>query len=840
MTLIPINYKLSLEPDLEKFSFNGFLKLILEAGEKIESVCLNILELDIHYCQIDIDDKLQDCAFEVDTDSESLTIKLPEPVSDKFCLLIKYTGIINDKMAGFYRSQYISGDTVYPIAVTQFQESDARRAFPCFDHPGKKAVFDIELIIDEHLTAISNQDTASVTLISNDKKGVSFKQSPKMSTYLVFWCVGNFQFIENSQDRRVRLAYLPGMEAYVDFGLDFGQKALAFCEQYYGISYPLSKLDLIAIPDFAFGAMENWGAITFRENLLLFYPEITSASGAERIAEVIAHEIAHQWFGNLVTPADWKFLWLNESFATYFGFGVVDHYYPEWETWPQFLYSQTLSALERDAYPSTIPIEIPGGDHVVINTSTAPIIYCKGGSILRQIKGYIGDDDFKKGVRLYLENFAYGCAASRNLWESFEHASNKPVIEMMKTWIEQAGYPILEAKRTGSLLTLTQKRFSFQPDASGQQIWQIPVSISIRKSDGLWQRIDLLMDGPTATLDLGGNDFVYKINSGQTGFYRVNYGDIQNLQNLGNDIRDKKLPPEDRWGLENDLFARVRSGEETPETYLSYLSFYDHETNFLPLRSIADHLFHLFLFAGKINQDRIKRIFLELIENVFHQIGFEPDLDEGHTVGSLRDQFIWLGVFFNAPHVSAFARTEFQKMCNQDPVHPDIMKSIFQAAAFTGDEDTYSWMIQRLEKTASEHERTNILVALGCFQDSKLIPEIMTYTLHKVPPRNQSIPIASLALNPSAANILWDWYTLEKEVFLKFHPLIHERVFAAIVPASVHTSPQALQEFLTENKIKINPDVVAFTIERLKINKQLANRLKRQLYRPSCENCRAI
>jgi tricorn protease interacting factor F2/3 len=300
------------------------------------------------------------------------------------------------------------------MAVTQFEESDARRAFPCMDHPARKATFDITIDIDPNLVAISNGAVKDQELLDNGKLRVTFEQTPKMSTYLVFFGVGEFEFIHDEKDDRVRVATLQGMQKFAHFGAELGRKSLEFSESYYGIAYPLPKMDLIAIPDFAFGAMENWGAITFRENLLLHYPEVTSKSGEERIFEVIAHEIAHQWFGNLVTPSDWRYLWLNESFATFFGFGVVDHYCPQWDTWQQFLYSQTGSALTRDALHETFAIEIPGGEHVVINASTAPIIYNKGGSILRQIQGYIGDDNFRKGLQHYLKTYAYGCAASKD------------------------------------------------------------------------------------------------------------------------------------------------------------------------------------------------------------------------------------------------------------------------------------------------------------------------------------------------------------------------------------------------------------------------------------------
>ena len=251
---------------------------------------------------------------------------------------------------------------------------------------------------------------------------------------VVFFGVGRFESVQDAEDGRVRLLTPPGGTQFSAPGLKWGRQALAFCESYFGIPYPLDKMDLISIPDFAFGAMENWGAVTFRENLLLNYPGVTSKAGQERIFEVIAHEITHQWFGNLVTPSDWRYLWLNESFATYFGFGIVDHYQPEWEIWSQFILTQTDAALRRDGLQETFPIEIPGGEHLVINTSTAPIIYSKGGSVLRQIRGFIGDDAFLKGLRDYLSRHAYACAGSLQFWEAFETVSDQPVSEIMRAW----------------------------------------------------------------------------------------------------------------------------------------------------------------------------------------------------------------------------------------------------------------------------------------------------------------------------------------------------------------------------------------------------------------------
>ena len=571
--LTPVNYKIRIEPDLVNFTFAGTTQILLNALHSVKEIPMNLLDIAIWNCKVLEKNTFVACPFFVDTQQEELRIFLPEAMTGNITVRIDYRGHINDQMAGFYRSRYIRGSKQAYIAVTQFEESDARRAFPCMDHPAKKATFDIEMDVEKNLVAISNSPIQSETRLDNGKKRVIFERTPKMSTYLVFFGVGEFESLQSQNDPRVGVVTLPSKKKYAPFGLEFGEKALEFSEAYYGISYPLAKLDLIAVPDFAFGAMENWGAITFRENLLLYYPEITSKSAQQRICEIVAHEIAHQWFGNLVTPSDWKYLWLNESFATYFGYGVVDHYYPEWDTWEQFLDGMTASALSRDALHETTAIEIPSGEHVVINTSTAPIIYNKGGSILRQIEGYIGQDDFRDGLQDYLRTHEYGSAASHHLWESLENVSNQPIGSMMKSWIEQPGFPMVDVQRIGHTLVLDQKRFTYLPNDFDQK-WVIPILINLFFDAGESRPITVLMNDAQTEIDIPSDTVAYKVNIRQTGFYRVRYKDRKNLEALGRRISDQILSPEDRWGLQNDLYAWVKRGDVYLGDYLLFLSHY--------------------------------------------------------------------------------------------------------------------------------------------------------------------------------------------------------------------------------------------------------------------------
>ncbi len=824
--LNPVNYKIHLEPDLHTFKFEGSVEISVEAVEPVHEIALNALDLAIRNCRVKRGDSHVDCPFTVDSKKEEISISLPEEMGGRIGLEIDYSGKINDKMAGFYRSRYVVGGNEKYMAVTQFEESDARRAFPCFDHPVKKATFAVEMIIDEKLVAISNGPITEERSLGDGRKRVKFEETPKMSTYLLFFGVGEFQFIEDMGKVLVRVATMPGMTAYAKFGLEFGRKALEFSEGYYGIKYPLSKLDLIAIADFAAGAMENWGAITFRENLLLHYPNITSKAGEERICEVIAHEMAHQWFGNLVTPSDWKYLWLNESFATYFGYGIVTHYYPEWDVWEQFLHGQTNSALDRDALHETFPIEIPGGEHVVITASTAPIIYSKGGSILRQVEGYVGKGNFKEGLRHYLRKHEYGCASSHHLWEALEEVSAMPVTKMMKSWIEQPGFPMVEVKREGGRLVLTQRRFTYLDNDTIQE-WLIPLGIRVFYSNGQSKILTTLLASKSMDLEVGNDVVAYKINHEQIGFFRVRYLEMNDLEDLGKRVAEKELSPEDRWGLQNDLYALVRSRHVSIDDYLRFLANYAKEDAFLPLASIAGNLLHAYLIMQGGRRNNILSTGKPFLERVLADIGFEPEPEERHTLSILRDQIIWHLALYESEDVVEFAMGKFSSLMRGEKVHPDIMKSVMLVGALQGDDSFFEWFNERLDAAESEHERMNMLAAMGCFKERGLLEMAQRYILEKVPARNKFVPITYMAANPHALPYMWEWYLTNLEALEKFHPMHYERVIAALVPLCGLGREEEIDSFFQgymaeKEKAK---DVIKLSLERLKINSRMRDSL---------------
>ncbi len=815
----PENYTLQIRPDLLLFTFSAELTAELTPIEPISEVIFNAKDLAVWNCRMLKENEFMECRFSIDPSKEHLCIQLPEEMLGTIVIKIEYQGKINDQMVGFYRSRYMEDGVDKYIAVTQFQESDARRALPCMDNPLQKATFDIEMIIDENLEAISNEIYMEEKKIGKGKKMVKFRRSPKMSTYLVFFGVGEFDCLRNINDPRVFVLTVPGLTQYAQYGSDFGEKALNYCEQYFQIPYPLPKMDLIAVPDFAFGAMENWGAITFRENLLLYYPGVTSKAGEQRICEVIAHEIVHQWFGNLVTPSDWKYLWLNESFATYFAYHVVDHYYPQWDTWGQFLIGQTDRALSRDQLRDTLSIEIPGGEHVVINSSTAPIIYSKGGSILRQVEGYIGEEAFRNGLNRYLTNHAYDNASSRELWKAFEAVSEKPVNAMMQNWVEQPGYPLVEVERDQNELLLTQSRFT-SIAASYDQTWLIPISVRVFDKAGGSRCIEMLMDAKSARMNLGDDVAAFKVNDEQTGFYRVKYRNKDNFDSIGELIRGKKMSVQNRWGIENDLFALVKADQINIFDYTAFLNCFAHEDAFLPLTSIAGNLYESFIVLSGSSREKIKQFGAGFFKNALARIGLDPSSEEPVATSILRDQLLWHTFVYGFKEVETFAKERFGQLMRGERIHPDIMKAVIQIGAQTHEDEALEWMKNKYKVSESEHERMNILAGLACFEKPALILDALEFSLNEVPSRNKFMPIAAMGENVHAEPLLWDWFVENLVRLEQMHPLHFERVITGVVPVAGIEKVSEVKDFFAQYMEKTSraKDAIALALEKLDIN----------------------
>lgn len=503
------------------------------------------------------------------------------PVGDAI-LYVNFTGELNDKMKGFYRSKYnnAAGEECY-AGVTQFEATDARRCFPCWDEPAIKATFDITLHVPKNRVALSNMPCVRErdSTLNRDNKILKFATTPVMSTYLVAVVVGEYDYVEGkSSDGVLVRVYTPvGKSEQGLFALEVATKVLPYYKEYFNIAYPLPKMDLIAISDFSAGAMENWGLVTYRETFLLVDPENTSTIRKQSIALTVGHEIAHQWFGNLVTMEWWTHLWLNEGYASFVEFLCVNHLFPEYDIWTQFVTDMYTRALELDCLKNSHPIEVPVGHPSEIDEIFDEISYNKGASVIRMLHHYIGDEDFRKGMNIYLTRHQYKNTSTEDLWTALQEASSKPVAEVMSTWIKQMGFPVVKVKsavQKGNSRVLTLEQEKFCADGGTPEnaiIWMIPINISTPKSKNAYSTVLDKKKMEITLNDVGADDWV-KINPGTIGCYRTQYPP-EMLEQFIPAIKNKSLPPLDRLGLLDDLFALVQAGQtSTVEVYMNIFS----------------------------------------------------------------------------------------------------------------------------------------------------------------------------------------------------------------------------------------------------------------------------
>lgn len=823
----PIHYNLHLEPDLVNFIFSGLTEIEIDLEEPAEEIILNGKDILIQKCDVKREDDLKECSFDFKEKKEEIVIKLPEQMNGIIKLKLQFTGNLNDRMLGFYRSKYkYQGETKH-LASTQFEEREARAAFPCFDHPSKKATFDIEYVVPEELIAISCTEIVEEKSLGNGKKLVKFARTPKMSTYLLYFGVGPFEIIEDTSKKPIIRAITPlGKIEYAKLALEFGRKSISFCEEFTGVPYPIEKCDYIAIPDFAFGAMENYGAITFRENAMLYYPGKTSTMELIRIVSIVAHETAHMWFGDLVSPSDWKYIWLNESFATYFTFSIPDYYYPEWDVWKVFILSSVMGGMERDSLKFSVPVELIGeGEEINLDASSAPIIYQKGAAVIKMLNGYLDDEKFKKGIKFFLDKYKFECASTNDYWDAFEEATGEPVKEFADTWIHQEGYPIIEVERNGNQLLLKQSRFTFLPNNSDYK-WLIPVNIKLFLNNGETDVIKVVFKEKETTIPIPENTEAFKLNFMQSGFYRVKYEDAI-LEKLGKLILEGKLSPEDIFGISNDLYALIRRGDYTFEYYLKFLGdFFRKVDHFLPMTDIFTNLKRLYLILPN-KRDNISQLGKELSEVALDKIELYPKEGENVQIKGLRESLLRSACIYGSEKITNYCEEKFQNLLNGETINPDIISSVLKAGAISNpDADDY-FKKQLKDEKVSEGEKVRILNALACNKDQSKLKELLEFNFTEVPKRNRLNILMGILKNPESQDWLWEWYLKNFPKIMKEYPIMHAAMsIVGVVPVAGVGHEKEAKNFL-EPLMKQMPKATATVKMALEILELYSNFIKK-------------
>ncbi|MEK7104907.1 MAG: M1 family metallopeptidase [Patescibacteria group bacterium] len=764
--VVPTKYEIQLQPDLENFTFEGIETTTLSILKKTRYLTLHSKELEIETAKIIVNkEKVFAKKISYDEKAETATFLFSKYIpTKKIKLTIVFKGILNDKMRGFYRSKYIIKDKEYHIATTQFEATDARRAFPCFDEPAQKAIFHVSLVIPKGKTAISNTLPISVREHNAGFEIIKFSPTPKMSTYLLAFIVGDFEYIESKTKNGlpVRVFTTPGKKHQATFALDCAVKTIEFYEEYFAIPYPLPVLDMIAIPDFSFGAMENWGAITYRENALLIDEDHSSLSNKQYVALVIAHELAHQWFGNLVTMEWWTHLWLNEGFASYIEYLAIDKLFPKWDIWTQFSTNDSGVALRLDALLNTHPIEILVHHPNEIGEIFDKISYSKGASIIRMLTDYIGEKKFRDGLRYYLKKHSYKNTETVHLWKAFEKVSKKPVASIMHNWTSKPGYPVIKADIVNNKLVLSQSRFFMslksKIKAKDKTMWQTPVSIGNNKN-----KKTIFLSNKRTVIP---NSLPWiKINIGESGFFRTAYGK-ELLKNLIKPVQKKILFPRDRLGIVRDLFALAESGDIPTNQVLKFLKAYRNEDNYTVWVELATGLDQLEQLLAKTNvKEDFNSLIVDLFSPTIKRLGWEVNKFEPHTDTLLRSLAISRLGRSGDKKITVEAKKKFSIIQKGGYISPDIRSAIYTTIATVGRMREYQIFIKKYKKEELHEEKNRIGNALGDFSDPKILALVCQFALSKnVRIQDTTNILSSVGVNPRGRDVWWNFVRKNWEI----------------------------------------------------------------------------
>jgi len=759
-TVVPDHYTLSLDPSISGRTFAGEETISVRISQPVSEIVLNSLDLDITQAEVSASGRTQAAKVIYDKPDEMIRLALSSPVTaGKAELHLKYSGKLTEGLRGLYLSR--SPRRLY--AVTQFEGTYARMMFPGFDEPSFKATFDLSVVADKGDTAISNGRIISDEPLSGgERHRITFSTSPKMSTYLVALAIGDWQCLGRTADGiPVRVCATPEKKAEGKFALEAAVRSLEFYNQWYGIKYPFGKLDLLAIPDYEWGGMENTASIFFRETALLLDENKASVLSKEGHASTIAHEIAHQWFGDLVTAAWWDDIWLNEGFATWMASKPVEAWHPEWKLEAASAASaQQIIAL--DSLPSARAIHGNPKTPGEIKEMFDGITYQKGAAVLHMLEAYVGAEVFRKGVNQYLKEHANGNATSQDFWRAMAQVSGKPVDKIMPTFVFQAGVPVVSlggnCQGDHLPLSLQQQRFYVnQRDAAGSttEVWQIPMCLKMDHGSG---QECFLFSKASQQVGLNACPNWYFANRDAKGYYRVLYHNPQNFTRVA-DAAEKALSAPERIALVEDAWAMTRAGKYSIATFMHLVEALRPDRERLVVDRLAAHLEQAGSLVPQEQKNRYNKFVRAQFGPVADELGWETRPGDTDEQKALRT--ILLPVLGEAgdPEAVAAAQKIVQRYLSQ-PGSTDatITGTAFEVAAENGNPELYDMISAAFNKARSSEEYYNCLFALTAFRR----PELTRRTLELVDQgrvREQDYPsfFAALLDNPAAHDQAWEY-----------------------------------------------------------------------------------
>jgi puromycin-sensitive aminopeptidase len=834
-TVVPSRYDLTLEPDLEAGLFAGSVSVDVNVAEPVHEVVLNALDLEIDEAWLEGDGGVRiDAEPRLDVETERLRLALAEQAQPgAWTLHLKFRGILNDKLVGFYRSKFKdSSGREHLIATTQMESTHARQAFPCWDEPDFKATFAVTLVVPQGLAALSNGEELASEPVGDGRRRVTYAETMRMSSYLVAFVVGPLGITEpvGVDGTPLRVAYPPERGNLTSYGLETGAFALRYFADYFGLGYPAGKLDLVAIPDFASGAMENLGCITFRETALLVDPARAPQPDLQRVADVVHHEIAHMWFGDLVTMKWWNGIWLNEAFATFMEMKCTDAFRPQWKRWVDFGLSRT-AAFDVDSLTNTRPVEFKVVSPAEAEGMFDILTYEKGAAVLRMLEQHLGEQPFREGVRLYLSNHAYGNTETTDLWDDIERATGHPVRRIMDSWIFQGGYPILSARVSVSdgrpTIHLTQERFRYWGAPGGEGLgeqWVVPVAIRYGASNHLEEE-KLLLDGLEARVPLAFAPEWILVNSGANGFYRVRYSPdlLAKLVRAG----QQALNPSERYQLVDDSYAAVLAGNLTAAEFLGLVRGWLDEADLSVWQRIAGALGALDRIVDDDARPRYQAAVRSLIAPALGRLGNEPSADEDERSRQLRATlFEVLGTVGTDPEILDRARALHDAyLADPDGVDPGLAAAAISVVAESGGPEEFQTFWKRHLEASSPQLAVRYLHALARFHDPKLTARLLELTLSEVKTQDAPYLLGGALANRTAGSQVWDFIVHNWETLLERFP--SNSIVRMVGGVRTFTDPGLADEveaFFARHPVPQGGKTLDQHLERMRVNVALKQR----------------
>ena len=819
----PDRYTFTVTPDLAAATFRGRGRVDFTVSEAQPALVLHGHTIDVRSAALD------GKSVQVSAEAESQTLTFAAPLAlGKHTLDVEWSGLVHRDLRGLYAAG--------GMGVTQFEAADARRVFPCADEPPFKAIWDLTVEAPAELAVVSNGAIVEEHILPDGKKSIHFAPTPLLSSYLVAFVVGKLvpSPAVNVRGVDVRSWAAPEKAALAGFAQECATAVLPLLEDYFATPYVFHKLDQIGVPDFEAGAMENAGCITFREILLLIDPSKTPLALVKRVAEVITHELAHQWFGNLVTMQWWDDLWLNEAFATWMAYKIVDQWRPAWRMWDDFAQGKA-AALHLDAMASTHPIQAVVNNADEASENFDLITYEKGGAMLRMIEGYLGADKFRDGIRDYMKRHAWGNTVANDLWAALARASGQPVEAVANGWIGRPGYPLVSVEREGARLHFSQSRFFTDPEllrTASDAPWLVPLVVTWKDDAGVREARMLLEagEGELTLPQAGAVQWVCANRSG-AGFYRVRYSTVE-LAALARHRAD--LAPVERMGLLSDAAALFHAGAAPLTSLLELLVAFAADEDY----AVHGEVVNLFdsidrRLARAPDRPRLRRLIEELLAPELARMGWETSPDEKDD-RRLRRAAALRGLALIARSMPVIAEAKSRLVATWDggaPLEPNLLDSASIASARAGDVSLFERFERRARTETDPSEKRRALVSLASFEGPSLVDRaIALLDTDTVPLQDITIYMGGLLANPAARDKTWErmrsgWTALRA----RLAPSLLRRTVESLRELG-HRRAE-VEQFFVDNAESLStvPAAVSQTRERLRLDEDARRRAEPEL-----------